>query len=460
MYNKLFSLIILLGLFSSSLQAQKFQLPEYEKVTLKNGLVVYLMEQHEVPLINVSVALPAGTVHEPEAKSGLASVTADALMFGAGKRSKQELEAALDYVGAGLSTYADKERATVRASFAIKDSELVLGILHDLLVEPQFNAEEWEKLKTRRMVEYDQAKESPRSVIGDYYDAFVYNEHPYARSARGTKASLQDLSIADIKQFYEKQYAPEGSALAIVGDFETSEMKKKLQSLFKDWKGEATAEEQLASLPEQQQSRVLIVNKPDANETTFLIGGPGIPRNHPDYVAIQVINTLLGGRFTSWLNDELRVNSGLTYGARSIFDSYREGGAFVISTFTKTESTKEAIDLALKTYNRLHEKGIDENTLESAKNYVKGQYPPRFETGSSLAGLLTDMHWYGFDEEFINTFRQKVDQLDVEEANRIAQTYFPKENLQFVLVGRADDIRDMAKAWGDVQEKEIEADGF
>jgi predicted Zn-dependent peptidase len=168
----------------------------------------------------------------------------------------------------------------------------------------------------------------------------------------------------------------------------------------------------------------------------------------------------LGGRFTSWLNDELRVNSGLTYGARSSFGSFKEGGKFVISTFTKNESTEEAVDLALKTYGRMHGQGIDEATLESAKNYVQGQYPPRYETAGSLASLLTDMYWYGFDENFINTFQEKVGKLDVAEANRIANTYFPKENLQFVLIGKAEDLRELAKKWGEVTEKEITADGF
>ena len=440
--------------------AGEFKLPKYEKVKLPNGLTLYLMEQHEVPLISTSLIFPAGTIYEPQGKAGLASVTADALMFGAGNRSKQQIEEELDYVGASIGTWADKETGNISASFAKKDTDLVMGIIKDMLVKPQFDAEEWKKLQTRRSAEYDQMKESPRNVISSYYDAFVFAGHPYAMSSSGTKASLEKLSTDDIRQFYG-QYDPKQSAMAIVGDFNSKDMKKKVEKLFKDWKPKnAASPVKLTATPAQNGARVLLVNKGDARETTFYIGGPGIKRSNPDYVSIQVLNTILGGRFTSWLNDELRVNSGLTYGARSSFGSYKEGGKFVISTFTKNESTEEAVDLALKTYGRMHEKGIDEKTLESAKNYVQGQFPPRYETAGSLAGLLTDMYWYGFDENFINTFQQKVANLTVDEANRIAQTYFPKENLQFVLIGKAEDLREVAKKWGEVTEKEITDDGF
>lgn len=441
-------------------QAQEFKLPPYQKVQLPNGLTLYLMEQHEVPLISVSAVMPAGTIYE-SGKPGLASVTADALMFGAGKRSKQEIEETLDFMGASVNTWADKETANLQSSFAKKDADLVLGIIKDMLVNPQFNAEEVQKLQSRLLVQYDQAKESPRNVISSYYENFVFDSHLYGRSSRGTKEGLKSIAASDIKDFYQKNYQPGAAAMAIVGDFRAADMKKKVQALFKDWKGKGDASRlQVTQLPQQNQSRVLLVNKPDARETTFYIGGPGVARNNPDWVAIQVVNTILGGRFTSWLNDELRVNSGLTYGARSTFDSYRQGGTFVISTFTKNESTEEAIDLALKTYNKLQTSGIDAETLESAKNYVKGQFPPRYETAGSLANLLTNMYWYGFDESFINTFQQKVGQLDVARANAIAKQYFPSQNLQFVLIGKSDDLRELAKKWGTVTEKEINADGF
>jgi predicted Zn-dependent peptidase len=216
----------------------------------------------------------------------------------------------------------------------------------------------------------------------------------------------------------------------------------------------------MAAVPEFTKNRVLLINKADATETRFLIGGPGIQRSNPDFVAIQVVNTILGGRFTSWLNDELRVNRGLTYGARSFFNPYRQAGAFAMYSFTRTEKTIEALDVTLEVLNRLHQQGIDAATLHSAQNYVKGQFPPRYETSGDLAALLTDMFLYNFDQAFINDFQQKVDELTPEKINTIVQKYFPQNNLQFVLIGKADEIREAVRKYGELTEKEISSDGF
>jgi predicted Zn-dependent peptidase len=211
---------------------------------------------------------------------------------------------------------------------------------------------------------------------------------------------------------------------------------------------------------ELKESAVYLINKDNARETTFMIGGFGVPMSNSDQIQIDVINTILGGRFTSWLNDELRVNAGYTYGARSRFASYKTAGSFYISTFTATKNTGPAIDLALKTYNRLFEGGIDEATLKSATNYVKGQFPPDYETARSLAGFLTQKYIYGLEDSYINDFEKTVDEMTIEKANEIIHKYFPKDNLQFVLIGKADDIREIAKKYGKVVEKNISEDGF
>jgi predicted Zn-dependent peptidase len=276
----------------------------------------------------------------------------------------------------------------------------------------------------------------------------------------GNKTDIGNLVGKDLNEFYTDHYNPSNGAIAIVGDFDSSKMKKEIELLFKEWKQPTKTVQSIPNISYSDSARVLLVNKEDANETTFLIGGKGISRNNPDYVSVQVINTILGGRFTSWLNDELRVNSGLTYGAGSRFNSFKNGGVFQISTFTSNATTEQAIDLALETYNRLHTKGIDQNTLNSAKNYLKGQFPPEYETNGQLAGLLTDMHLYGFDETFINTFTQKVDALDLKQISSLINTYFPKENLQFVLIGKGSEIKQIAKKYGDLEELEIQEDGF
>ena len=274
---------------------------------------------------------------------------------------------------------------------------------------------------------------------------------------QGKISTVTPLTVDDLKKFYQENYLPEGSAISVAGDFNAAEMKTKITALFSGWKKGTKPQVNLASktVTTPSGNRVLLINKDDARETTFYIGAPGIARNNPDFVSVEVVNTLFGGRFTSMLNDELRVNTGLTYGANSRFAALKTAGTFIISTFTANKTTEPAIDKALEVLNKLHSNGIDETSLASAKNYVKGQFPPRYETAGQLAGLMTQMFWYNFDESFINNFEKNVDGLTVAKAKEIIGKYFPKDKLQFVLVGKSAEIKKIAEKYGPVTEVQI-----
>jgi predicted Zn-dependent peptidase len=448
------------GVITASEAAGSFKLPEYEKFVMENGLTVYLLEQHEVPLIYISAVFPAGAISDGD-KYGLASLTADGLLFGTKNYAKKEIEDKLDFIGATYYTYASKEYAEISMSFVNTDRETVFPILKDIVIDPIFDEEEFEKRKKRLLVELERAKERPRQVIRAYYEKFLFADHAYGNPVSGTRESVAAITAKDLKEFYKTNYYPAGAAIAVAGDFDTKKMTKEITKLFEDWKVKGTptsiAE---ASIPTPDKSKLLLVNKDDATETRFYIGSLGIKRSNPDYVAIQVVNTILGGRFTSWLNDELRINRGLTYGARSGFREHKYSGTFTIRSFTKTATTIEAIDVALEILEKLHKQGIDEETLTSAKNYINGQFPPDYETAGELAGLLTEMFIYGFDESFINNFQKNVDEMTVEKSRDIVNKYFPKDNLQFVLICKADEIREDVAKYGEITEKEIKDVGF
>ncbi|MDP2067973.1 MAG: pitrilysin family protein [Lutibacter sp.] len=451
--------LIIIGLFFltvSNITAQGYKLPEYTSFKLPNGLTVYLMEQHDVPVISVSAVLPAGAIYDHD-KAGLAFLTAKALKHGTKNYSKLKLDEEIDFIGAYIGTDASKEFASVSSKFAAKDKDKMLTIIKEIMLDPVFNAEEFEKEKSRLLVGLEQQKESPRAVIGNYFDKLLYGNHVYGNTIQGDLSSIGKLTVEDIKSFYNTNYKPNQAAISIVGDFSSKEMKRKLTALFSNWKKSENIIENpaLKNITYPSNNKVILVNKDDAKETTFYIGAPGISRNNPDFVAIEVINTLFGGRFTSMLNDELRVNTGLTYGANSRFNTLKNGGSFVISTFTASKTTEAAIDKSLEVLNKLHTNGIDEKSLTSAKNYVKGQFPPRYETTNQLANLLTQMFWYNFDASFIENFEKNVDSLNLEKANQIISQYFPKNNFQFVLVGKAADIKKIAEKYGEVTEVNI-----
>lgn len=457
--NQKVIMICLLVITQLSLSAQSYKLPSYTTFKLPNGLTVFLMEQHDVPVISVSAIIPAGAIYDND-KAGLASLTATALKHGTKNFTKSKLDEKLDFIGAALQTYSSKEYAGLSSHFAAKDKTEVLTIIKEVVLNPVFDAAEFEKEKSRLLVKLEQQKESPQSVIRSYFESMLYGDHVYGNIVMGTTSTVSALTVNDLAAFYKAKYKPDHAAISVVGDFSTKEMKVALTALFSKWEKSSKEEESPASktINIPKENRVLLVNKDDARETTFYIGSPGISRNNPDYVAIEVVNTLFGGRFTSMLNDELRVNSGLTYGAGSQFNTLKNGGSFAISTFTDVKTTEAAIDKSLEVLSKLHKNGIDEKALASAKNYVKGQFPPRYETTAEQASLLTQMFWYGFDNSFIDEFEKNVDSLDLAKANQIIAKYFPKDKLQFVLIGKADEIKNIAKKYGTVTQVEIKDD--
>lgn len=461
MRNLKINLIAFVILFAATSFAGNFKLPAYDKMILENGLTVYLLEQHEVPLIYISALIPGGAVHDGS-RNGLAFLTSESLLYGTKNYSKKQIEETFEFYGANISTSANAEFIKVNASFAKQDQETLLPIFQDIILNPTFPDDELDKRKQRLLVELDQAKESPRQVIRAYFNKFLFADNEFGNPVLGLKSTISEIGSDDMENYYQSFFNPANSVIAIVGDFNSSDMKIKISDLLQSWKFESNASPNPIMIPslDFNKSHVLLVNKNDAKETTFLIGAKGVSRDNPDFTEIQVINTILGDRFTSWLNEELRINSGLTYGVRSVFVSYKNLGTFFISTFTGTKNTEKAIDLALQVLNRLHTTGITDKVLKSAKSYIKGQFPPDYETAGALANLLNSMSYYGFNDSYINNFEEIVDKMTVARANEIAKKYFPKDNLQFVIVGKASEIRDIVKKYGEITEKEITEDGF
>ena len=457
--KRIFLTIVFTFVLCSVINAQ-FKLPSYQTVKLDNGLTIYLMEKKDVPLISFSAVFNAGAIRDGNI-SGMASFTAEALKFGTTNYNKLQIDSIFNFYGSSLSTYAGMDYSGLYTEFMKDDLDKLLPVIKEVIINPTFPKEEIEKRKQRWIAELDQAKESPRRVITSYFNKLLFGEEPYGNPINGTKSGIEMISESWVNNFYKSNYNPLNSAIAVVGDFDSASLKSELEKELGNWTvTELTTSDIHPAKKSPKEPIVYLINKDNATETTFMIGGFGVPKNNPDQIKIDVVNTILGGRFTSWLNDELRVNAGYTYGAGSRFASYKTTGTFYMSTFTATKNTEPAIDLAIKTYNRLFEKGIDEATLVSAKNYVKGQFPPDYETAGSLARFLTQKFIYGLSDSYINDFEKEVDELDVEKANAIIKEYFPKDNLQFVLIGKADDIREIAKKHGKVIEKNISEDKF
>ncbi len=425
---------------ASSAAAQRLHLPPHEKFVLKNGLTVLLLEKHGVPMINLFAIVKTGSAADPAGEDGLASITAGLLRKGTKARTAQQFAADLDYIGGDFEAQAGADFSSVSAEFLTKDLARGLELFSDALLHPTFPQTEVEKLLAQSIDGVRGAKDDPQQVLGLYYYGYLYGAHPYGRPSAGDEVSLQRIKRDAIAKFYETNYAPGNTLLAMAGEFNGAEMRKNLEDVFGGWRARTVTASPIAATAPVKGKRLLLVDKDDATQTYFAFGNVGITRNDPDRVAIRVVNTIFGGRFTSELNEALRVESGYTYGVSSFFDSRKAPGPFGVFSFTKNETTTPAIDLALQVLRKLHKDGVTDEQLKSAKSYIKGQFPPNIETSRQLAQIIATNEFYGLGDDEINQLEARVDAVTPEIAKQVIQKHFPSENLVFVLIGKASAI--------------------
>jgi len=445
----------------SAVRAQKLQMPAHEKVVLKNGLTVLLLEKHSVPMVSVAGIVKAGGLADPVGQEGLASTTAGLLRKGTKTRTAQQFAGDIDFIGGTFEADASADYSSFAAEFLSKDTAKGLELISDALLHPTFPQAEVDKLLAQSVDGVKAAKDSARDVIFQYYEGYLYNGKGYGRPTGGDEISLKKIQRDAIVKFYETYYAPGNTILAVAGDFNSAEMKKKIEEIFGAWPGKAVPAVKEESTGPMKGKKLLLVNKADATQTYFAIGNVGVAATDPDRVAIEVVNTVFGSRFTSMLNEALRVESGLTYGATSFFSLQKEPGPFAMFSFTRNETTGKAIDLALDVLKKLHTNGITTEQLSSAKSYLKGQFPPTIETSGQLARLIVRYEFLGLDDNEVNQFEQRIDGVTPELARQIIAKHFPSENLAFVLVAKSSEIAPMVKQYAEKQDaKEISAPGF
>ena len=376
-------------------------------------------------------------------------------------RTAQQFSADFDYIGGSFGADAGADFTTVSAEFLTKDLARGLELFSDAVLHPTFPQDETDKILAQSLDGVKSAKDEPQAVLGLYFEGYLYGAHPYGRPSDGDELSLKNIKRDAIAKFYEANYAPGNTILGIAGEFDAAEMRKKLEGAFGAWPARTVENTVVAAIPSAKGKRLLLIDKPDATQTYFAIGNVGTAVNDPDRVAIRVVNTIFGGRFTSELNEALRVESGYSYGARSFFDSRKAPGPFEIASFTKNETTTPAIDLALQILGKLHKNGVTEEQLKSAKSYIKGQFPPTMETSGQLVRRIVVNEFYGLGDDEVNQLEARIDAVTLAMAKQAIEKHFPLDNLVFVLIGKASAIGPAVKKYADkMDQRSISDPGF
>jgi predicted Zn-dependent peptidase len=442
---------------SVALAAAEVKTPDFEKVKLANGATLLLMERHDVPLIAFNAVIRGGALSDPNDGFGTANLLAGLLEKGAGARDANQFAETVASVGGSIETGASTESISVAGSFLARDQKLMVELLADVLQRPRLAADQFEALRNRYIEFIRAAKDSDRSALAPIYGAAsLFGDHPYGRPVGGSEASLAAIKHSDVQRYYQDHVGADRIIIAVAGDFKSAQMKSLLSRAFSSWRKAGAPLPVVEKLPTVTGRRVLLVDAPDAVQSYFWAADVSVGRKDPRRASLDIVNTLFGGRFTSMLNTELRIRSGLSYGANSRFDRMAEGGSWELGSFTRTEKTIEAIDLALATLDRLHQGGLDADQLTSAKSYVLGQYPLGLETASQWAYQLATLELYGLDRSYIDDYGRALSVVSVDDAKQaVGEVIPPSQELVLVVIGKADAIRDGLRKYGPLTEVKL-----
>ena len=454
-YRSMFVALVAAFAFSSAAAAD-IKLPAYQTITLDNGATLLLMPRKDVPLVAANVAVRGGALADAAGKEGTADLLGEMLSQGAGTRDALAFAQAVDGAGGSLSFGSSREAIVANAQFLAKDSGLMLSLLADALLRPTLQPAEFDKLRKRAIDGLANAKDSdPRQLIGLYASGWLFRGHPSGRPTGGDETSLAAIGLDDLKAFRREQMGGDRLIIAIAGDFDPATVTAQARKAFGGWAAAEGTLPTASAKAAETGRRVLLVDKPGATQTYFALTNIGSRHGDPAEAAQDLVQTAFGGRFTSMLNTELRVKSGLTYGARSGIDRPRQPGMAAITSFTKTESTKAAIDLAIATLDRLHKDGLDGATIDSAKRYVAGQYAPSLETAPQLAAQLVDMTLYGESREAVDGYLGNIAAATPAQIADARAVFPQSQDLAIVAIGDAAKIREWMKAYGPLTEMRL-----
>ncbi len=432
--------------------------PPYEIRKLANGLQVVLVNHNEQPSVSVRLLIRAGTAQDPKDKHGMAMLTATLLDQGAGNRSAEQIADTIDFVGGALGTGAGSDLSFVNA-VVMKDSyDLALELMADIVQRPTFAPEEVERQRQQALSALKVSADDPDAVAGQVIDRLIYGFHPYGLPGGGTVASLASLTRADFVDYHQKYFVPNNALIAVVGDIGAAEAMIGLEKHFGGWQP-GVVPAQSATEPPQSTKRVLVIDKKDAVQTEIRVGHLAIPRKHNDYEAVDQAVKILGGEGANRLQQVLRSQRQLTYGASADLDTYQLAGAVVAETDTQTSNTAEALRIVVDEFARLQRERVFDEELAGAQDYMVGHFPLTLEAPDAIATQVLNQLFYELPVDDLPKYRERVLKVTADEIQRVARWFIRPGQLSVVLVGNADAfVKDLKRiGFGDYERVPIES---
>ena len=408
---------------------------------LSNGVVAYLVEDHDLPLVTVSTLVRTGSYLDPAGKEGLASLTG-AQMRAGGTTSKtaEEFDEAADFLAANISSFIGGTQGNTSVNFLAKDIDPGLGLYFDMLKNPRFQDDRLKLAKSQVLQNMERRNDRTDAIEGREWGRLMYGDHFSTKET--TKASIEGITREDMIAFHQKYYQPGGFIFAISGDFNTKEMIAKLEAAMKGWPVNKQAVPDIPKPSAVPVAGVYTVHKADVNQGRVSIGHTGAMRDNPDYYAIQIMSDILGGGgFTSRITSRVRSDEGLAYSAGSNFGmGVYYPGVFRAAFQSKNPTTSQAIDIIMEEINRVRTTKVSAEELETAKNSFVEVFPRNFATAAQVAGLFAGDEFTKRAPDYWTTYRDRIKAVTVDDVHRVAQKYLQPDKLVVLVVGNIDEI--------------------
>lgn len=433
----------------------EIQLPSYERVELANGMVLYLTEDHELPMVELSATIQAGAIYEPAELTGLASITGEVLRTGGtANRTGDEIDELVESMGAAVETWIGQTQGGAYMSALKEDADTALEILADILMNPQFADEKIDIAKTSRKAGIARRNDEPMSIARREFTRVMFGpDHPMARIEEYD--SINSISRDHLVEFHNRFFHPDRMWLVVIGDFDKTEMVAKIEAAFAGWEKASEplpADPEIPALPRT----VNVAPKDDLTQSTVILGIKGVRNDHPQYAAIQVANRILGGGFSSRLFNEVRSARGLAYSTGSAPGTgWRFPGTFVAFAGTKNETAEQAATVILDEIARMSTEPVTEKELEVAVDGILNSDVFNYDTKREVLDRMVVFEMNGYENDFLTKYRSEVQNMTAEKVMAAAGELWTADDMSILAVGNpADFDGDMSK-FGPVNEIDI-----
>jgi predicted Zn-dependent peptidase len=422
-----------------------FTFPAIRKGALANGLRLWTVEHHDVPLVAFLLLLPTGAAADPSGRPGLAAMTGDMLDEGCGDRSALEVHDTLGRLGAQFDIEVGSDATLLSLTTLARFAGPGLELVADMLRRPRFEQKEFDRVRELRLTRLLQLRDLAPAVADRAFAQLVYRDHPYGHLPIGSEASLRGMTLAEVTRFHAGSFAPSRATLIAVGDALNEELLGHAEQAFggtTDGNDRGSEiDPALLELPATPPERLALVHREGSAQSELRIGHAAVSRSTPDYHALIVLNMILGGQFVSRINLNLREDKGFTYGARTAFDFRRGRGPFILQVSVQTDATAEAIRESLAELTAIRgPRPATAEELTLARAALTRGYPRGFETAEQVARAAAQLALYGLPDDYFSQFVPRVSAVDSAEVTRVAREYLDPSRLLTVVVGDREKI--------------------